>query len=234
MTHACDTLFNLITVATEPGDPDDRHPDRGDLHAAHPRPRARHGELNYVFTAARDLGDEIEFKPGGFISDARAGGAAGRARDAGGDRRDRPVRGARAQAMFGDVSRTHRRAAAAREGIVEVASGYLNPLRRRGGGARRCLASPHARLARRGPALRRPPRRRARAAELHAAGRPTARLAREAALALVREDGPRATRRSCTAKALTDGLHVLRDVRRSASTRSTTRRSRRAARRSSR
>ena len=94
MTHACDTLFNLITVATEQEIQTIGIPTEG-IFTPHIHDRVLGMECsNYVFTAARDLADEIEFKPDGFIVQRARRGAARRARDAGGDRRDRAVRGA--------------------------------------------------------------------------------------------------------------------------------------------
>ena len=61
--------------------------------------------VDYVFNAARDLGEEIEFKRGGHHPDARAGGARRRARAARADRADGLFK-AIEDATFGDVSRS--------------------------------------------------------------------------------------------------------------------------------
>jgi beta-lysine 5,6-aminomutase alpha subunit len=126
MTHACDTLFNLITVATDQAIQTIGIPTEG-IFTPHIHDRVLGMEgSNYVFTAARDLGDEIEFKPGGFIQSR----AAGVLRDAHAMLEEIVEIGlfaALERGMFGDVSRS-RDTGRGGEGIVEVAEGYLNPL----------------------------------------------------------------------------------------------------------
>jgi beta-lysine 5,6-aminomutase alpha subunit len=126
MTHACDTLFNLITVATDQEIQTIGIPTEG-IFTPHIHDRVLGMEnSNYVFTAARDLGDEIEFKPGGFIQSR----AASVLRDAHAMLEEIVEIGlfaALERGMFGDVSRS-RDTGRGGEGIVEVAEGYLNPL----------------------------------------------------------------------------------------------------------
>ena len=72
----CDTLFNLDHDRDRPGHPDDRRADRGDLHAAHARPRDRPGErrLRVQRRARPRRGDRVQARRD--HPDARAGGAA--------------------------------------------------------------------------------------------------------------------------------------------------------------
>ena len=108
-THATDSLFNLVTIATGQGIQTIGVPTEG-IFTPHVHDRVIGLEnVNYVFNAARDLGEEIEFKARRDHPDARAGGARGRARAARADRRDRPVLGARRR-------RVRRRAAPDRRG----------------------------------------------------------------------------------------------------------------------
>ena len=125
-THATDSLFNLVTIATGQGIQTIGVPTEG-IFTPHVHDRVIGLEnVNYVFNAARDLGEEIEFKPRRHHPDARAGGARRRARAAGADRRDRACsrRSARASSA---TCRARSTRAAAREGIVAVEEGYLNP-----------------------------------------------------------------------------------------------------------
>jgi beta-lysine 5,6-aminomutase alpha subunit len=124
-THASDSLFNLVTVATHQGIQTIGVPTEG-IFTPHVHDRVLGMEnVNYTFNAARDLGDEIEFKAGGIIQT--------RAREV--------LRGAHAllehiaevglfkaieDATFGDVSRRIDEGRG-REGIVETDEGYLNP-----------------------------------------------------------------------------------------------------------
>ena len=66
-THATDSLFNLVTIATGQGIQTIGVPTEG-IFTPHVHDRVIGLEnVNYVFDAARDLGDEIEFKRGGII-----------------------------------------------------------------------------------------------------------------------------------------------------------------------
>jgi beta-lysine 5,6-aminomutase alpha subunit len=81
---------------------------------------------NYVFTAARGLADEIEFKPDGVIRTR----AAEVLRDAHAmleEIVDIGLFAALGRGTFGDVSRSLDGGRGA-DGIVEVTEGYLNPL----------------------------------------------------------------------------------------------------------
>jgi beta-lysine 5,6-aminomutase alpha subunit len=124
-THASDSLFNLVTIATHQGIQTIGVPTEG-IFTPHVHDRVLGLEnVNYTFNAARDLGDEIEFKSGGIIQ----------------TRAQEVLRGAHAllehiaevglfkaieDATFGDVSRGVGEGRG-REGIVEVEAGYLNP-----------------------------------------------------------------------------------------------------------
>jgi beta-lysine 5,6-aminomutase alpha subunit len=66
-THACDTLFNLITIATAQGIQTAGVSTEG-VFTPHLHDRVVGLEcVDYVFNYARDLGEEIQFKPGGII-----------------------------------------------------------------------------------------------------------------------------------------------------------------------
>ncbi len=66
-THACDTLFNLITIATGQGIQTAGVPTEG-VFTPHLHDRVVGLEcVDYVFNYAHDLGEEIQFKPGGVI-----------------------------------------------------------------------------------------------------------------------------------------------------------------------
>jgi beta-lysine 5,6-aminomutase alpha subunit len=67
-THACDTLFNLITIATGQGIQTAGVPTEG-VFTPHLHDRVVGLEcVDYVFNYAHDLGEEIQFKPGGIIT----------------------------------------------------------------------------------------------------------------------------------------------------------------------
>ena len=66
-THAADSLFNLVTIATGQGIQTIGVPTEG-IFTPHVHDRVIGLEnVNYVFDAARDLGDEIEFRRGGIV-----------------------------------------------------------------------------------------------------------------------------------------------------------------------
>jgi beta-lysine 5,6-aminomutase alpha subunit len=81
--------------------------------------------VNYVFNAARDLGEEIEFKRGGVVQtraqEVLAGAHALLERIA-----DGGLFAALGEGVFGDVPREIDEGRGT-EGIVTVADGYLNP-----------------------------------------------------------------------------------------------------------
>jgi beta-lysine 5,6-aminomutase alpha subunit len=124
-THAADSLFNLVTIATGQGIQTIGVPTEG-IFTPHVHDRVIGLEnVNYVFDAARDLGDEIEFKPGGIIQtraqDVLAGAHALLERIA-----DIGLFAALGEGVFGDVRR-HVEEGRGVEGIIEVGEGYLNP-----------------------------------------------------------------------------------------------------------
>jgi beta-lysine 5,6-aminomutase alpha subunit len=124
-THASDSLFNLVTVATGQGIQTIGVPTEG-IFTPHVHDRVLGLEnVNYTFNAARDLGEEIEFRRGGIIQ----------------TRAQHVLRGAHellehiaavglfraiGEATFGDVSRRVEEGRG-RDGIVQTAEGYLNP-----------------------------------------------------------------------------------------------------------
>jgi beta-lysine 5,6-aminomutase alpha subunit len=125
-THASDSLFNLVTIATGQGIQTIGVPTEG-IFTPHVHDRVIGLEnVNYVFNAARDLGDEIEFKRGGIVQtraqEVLAGANALLQRIA-----DIGLFAALAEGVFGDV---RRRAHDGRgiDGIVEVSDGYVNPV----------------------------------------------------------------------------------------------------------
>ena len=86
-THAADALFNLVTVATGQGIQTIGVPTEG-IFTPHIHDRVLGLQnVDYVFNAAADLGEEIEFKPRGDHPDPRPGGARGSPRAARADRR---------------------------------------------------------------------------------------------------------------------------------------------------
>ena len=125
-THATDSLFNLVTIATGQGIQTIGVPTEG-IFTPHVHDRVIGLEnVNYVFNAARDLGEEIEFKRGGIIQtrarQVLAGAHALLERIAG-----TGLLSAIEQATFGDVSRGIQDGRGI-EGIVTTEEGYLNPV----------------------------------------------------------------------------------------------------------
>ncbi len=125
-THAADALFNLVTIATGQGIQTIGVPTEG-IFTPHIHDRVLGLQnVDYVFNAARDLGEEIEFKRGGIIQ----------------TRAQEVLAGAHAlleqiaqtgllqaidDATFGDVSRS-RDEGRGIEGIVETEPAYFNPV----------------------------------------------------------------------------------------------------------
>jgi beta-lysine 5,6-aminomutase alpha subunit len=125
-THAADTLFNLVTVATGQGIQTIGVPTEG-IFTPHIHDRVLGLQnVDYVFNAAADLGDEIEFKRGGIIQTRAHEVLAGahqlleRIADVG-------LFKAIEDASFGDVSRKLDEGRGI-EGIVETDEGYFNPI----------------------------------------------------------------------------------------------------------
>jgi beta-lysine 5,6-aminomutase alpha subunit len=125
-THACDSLFNLVTIATGQGIQTIGVPTEG-IFTPHIHDRVIGLQnTNYVFDAARDLGEEIEFKRGGIVQtraqEVLAGAHALLERIA-----EQGLFAALGEGVFGDVERDSAAGRGA-EGIVEVGEGYFNPL----------------------------------------------------------------------------------------------------------
>jgi beta-lysine 5,6-aminomutase alpha subunit len=124
-THATDSLFNLVTIATGQGIQTIGVPTEG-IFTPHVHDRVIGLEnVNYVFNAARDLGEEIEFKAGGIIQ-TRAQEVLAGAHDLLERIAEIGLFSALGEGVFGDVPRQIDEGRGT-EGIVEVAEGYLNP-----------------------------------------------------------------------------------------------------------
>jgi beta-lysine 5,6-aminomutase alpha subunit len=124
-THACDTLFNLITIATGQGIQTAGVPTEG-VFTPHLHDRVVGLEcVDYVFNYARDLGEEIQFKPGGIIA-TRANEVLREAHELLERIAEVGMFGAIEDGTFGDV---RRRIDEGRGigGIVPIADDYLNP-----------------------------------------------------------------------------------------------------------
>src|ERR1700704_417064 len=124
-THACDTLFNLITIATGQGLQTAGVPTEG-VFTPHLHDRVVGLEcVDYVFNYARDLGEEIQFKPGGIIA-SRASEVLRQAHELLERIADVGMFGAIEDGTFGDVRRRTDKGRGI-DGIVAVEDGYLNP-----------------------------------------------------------------------------------------------------------
>jgi beta-lysine 5,6-aminomutase alpha subunit len=124
-THATDSLFNLITIATGQGIQTIGVPTEG-IFTPHVHDRVIGLEnAGYVFDSARDLGEEIEFKRGGIIQ-TRAQEVLLGAHELLARIAEIGLFAALGEGAFGDV---HRHVAEGRgiEGIVDMQEGYLNP-----------------------------------------------------------------------------------------------------------
>jgi beta-lysine 5,6-aminomutase alpha subunit len=124
-THATDSLFNLITIATGQGIQTIGVPTEG-IFTPHVHDRVIGLEnAGYVFDSARDLGEEIEFKRGGIIQ-TRAQEVLLGAHELLARIAEIGLFAALGEGVFGDV---HRHIAEGRgiEGIVDMQEGYLNP-----------------------------------------------------------------------------------------------------------
>ena len=125
-THAADALFNLVTVATGQGIQTIGVPTEG-IFTPHIHDRVLGLQnVDYVFNAAADLGEEIEFKPGGIIQTHAREVLAG-AHELLEQIADEGLFSAIERASFGDVSRRVDEGRGI-EGIVKVSSEYFNPL----------------------------------------------------------------------------------------------------------
>jgi len=125
-THACDTLFNLVTIATGQGIQTIGVPTEG-IFTPHIHDRVLGLQnVDYVFNAARDLGEEIEFKRGGIIQ-TRAQQVLAAAHELLERIAQTGLFRAIDDATFGDVSRKLDEGRGI-EGIVSTEQGYLNPV----------------------------------------------------------------------------------------------------------
>jgi beta-lysine 5,6-aminomutase alpha subunit len=125
-THACDTLFNLVTVMTEQSLQTIGVPTEG-VFTPHIQDRVLSLEnVSYVGTAARDLADEIEFKPGGIIQ-RHAQEVLGAALKLLDEVAESGLFAAIGQGRFGDVQRSDAEGRGL-EGIVAKSEDYFNPL----------------------------------------------------------------------------------------------------------
>ena len=128
-THAADALFNLVTVATGQGIQTIGVPTEG-IFTPHIHDRVLGLQnVDYVFNAAADLGDEIEFKRGGIIQ-TRAQEVLAGARELLEQIAQVGLFKALEEATFGDVSR-HLDEGRGIDGIVATRTGdlgYYNPL----------------------------------------------------------------------------------------------------------
>ncbi len=125
-THAADAMFNLVTIATGQGIQTIGVPTEG-IFTPHIHDRVLGLQnVDYVFNAAHDLGDEIEFKRGGIIQTRAQQVLAGAH-----ELLERIARIGLFQAIdeatFGDVSRKIDEGRGI-DGIVETEEGYFNPV----------------------------------------------------------------------------------------------------------
>jgi beta-lysine 5,6-aminomutase alpha subunit len=125
-THAADTLFNLVTIATGQGIQTIGVPTEG-IFTPHVHDRVLGLQnVNYVFNAARDLGDEIEFKRGGIVQ-TRAREVLAGAHELLERIAQEGLFKAIENGTFGDVSRQAEEGRGI-EGIVATEEGYFNPV----------------------------------------------------------------------------------------------------------
>jgi beta-lysine 5,6-aminomutase alpha subunit len=124
-THATDSLFNLVTIATGQGIQTIGVPTEG-IFTPHIHDRVL-GLQNttYVFDSARDLGEEISFKTGGIVQTHAQRVLAG-ARELLEHIAEVGLFAALGEGVFGDVQRDVEKGRGA-EGIVDMADGYFNP-----------------------------------------------------------------------------------------------------------
>src|SRR3984957_18447042 len=125
-THAADTLFNLVTIATQQGIQTIGVPTEG-IFTPHIHDRVLGLQnVDYVFNAARDLGEEIEFKRGGIIQ-TRAQEVLAGAHELLERIAQTGLLKAIEDATFGDVSRGLHDGRGI-PGIVETEEDYFNPV----------------------------------------------------------------------------------------------------------
>jgi beta-lysine 5,6-aminomutase alpha subunit len=125
-THAADTLFNLVTVATHQGIQTIGVPTEG-IFTPHVHDRVLGLQnVDYVFNAARDLGDEIEFKRGGIVQ-TRAQQVLAGAREILERIAEESLFDAIAAGTFGETKRGEDEGRGI-EGIVTTDESYFNPV----------------------------------------------------------------------------------------------------------
>jgi beta-lysine 5,6-aminomutase alpha subunit len=125
-THASDALFNLVTIATGQGIQTIGVPTEG-IFTPHIHDRVLGLQnVDYVFNAAADLGEEIEFKRGGIIQ-TRAQHVLAGAHELLERIAETGLLAAIEQATFGDVSRGIDDGRGI-EGIITTEEGYFNPV----------------------------------------------------------------------------------------------------------
>jgi len=124
-THACDSLFNLVTIATRQGIQTVGMPTEG-VYTPHIHDRVFGLENSrYVFNAARDLADEIEFTDGGIIQ-RRAQEVLAEAHKLLEEIATSDLFTAIEKGSFGNVSRRLDQGRGA-DGIFDVGEDYFNP-----------------------------------------------------------------------------------------------------------
>ncbi len=124
-THATDSLFNLVTIATGQGIQTVGVPTEG-IFTPHVHDRVIGLEnVNYVFNAAHDLGEEIEFKRGGIVQ-TRAREVLAGAHELLERIAERGLFAALGEGVFGDVRRQVDEGRGT-EGIVTVDEHYFDP-----------------------------------------------------------------------------------------------------------
>jgi beta-lysine 5,6-aminomutase alpha subunit len=124
-THACDTLFNLVSIATRQGIHLVGVPTEG-IHTPHLSDRVIGlDNTHYVFNAAHDINEEIEFKPGGLIQ-SRAQHVLGEAHDMLAHIQKIGLFTAIGEGLFGDTPRSMEDGRG-KEGVVIKVSEYYNP-----------------------------------------------------------------------------------------------------------
>ncbi|HWX44296.1 MAG TPA: lysine 5,6-aminomutase subunit alpha [Solirubrobacteraceae bacterium] len=124
-THACDTLFNLITIATGQGIQTAGVPTEGVFTPLlHDRVVGLEC-VDYVFNYARDIGEEIQFKPGGLIQ-TRAREVLGKAHELLERIAEVGMFRAIEDGTFGDVRRRIDEGRGM-DGIIATEEGYFNP-----------------------------------------------------------------------------------------------------------
>jgi len=125
-THATDSLFNLVTIATGQGIQTIGVPTEG-IFTPHIHDRVIGLENSgYVFDTARDLGEEIEFKPGGIIQ-TRAREVLAGAHELLERIAAEGLFAALGEGVFGDVPRKVDEGRGV-EGIVATVDGYFDPV----------------------------------------------------------------------------------------------------------